>query len=33
MKSPFDIGAIIGPGGGGTDSVNDNNKDFRESGL
>lgn len=33
VKSPFDVGAIIGTGWGGMDSVNDNNNDYRESGL
>ena len=33
VKSPFDIGAIVGTGWGGMDSVNDNNNDYRESGL
>jgi len=33
VKSPFDIGAIIGTGWGGMDAVNDNNNDYRESGL
>lgn len=33
LKSPFDIGAIIGTGWGGVDSVNNNNNDYRESGL
>jgi 3-oxoacyl-[acyl-carrier-protein] synthase II len=33
LQSPFDIGAIIGTGWGGTDAVNDNNNDYRDSGL
>jgi len=33
LQSPFDIGAIIGTGWGGMDAVNDNNNDYRESGL
>lgn len=31
--SPFDIGVIIGTGWGGTDSVNMNNNDYRDSGV
>jgi 3-oxoacyl-[acyl-carrier-protein] synthase II len=30
---PFDIGVIIGTGWGGTDSIHDNNEDFRQTGL
>ena len=30
---PFDIGAIIGTGWGGVDSVNNNNNDFRDAGI
>ncbi len=33
LQSPFDIGAIIGTGWGGMDAVNDNNNDYRDSGL
>jgi 3-oxoacyl-[acyl-carrier-protein] synthase II len=33
LQSPFDIGAVIGTGWGGMDAVNDNNNDYRESGL
>ncbi|WMW81543.1 beta-ketoacyl-[acyl-carrier-protein] synthase family protein [Undibacterium cyanobacteriorum] len=33
VASPFDIGAIIGTGWGGMDSVNYNNNDYRESGM
>ena len=33
VQSPFDIGAIIGTGWGGMDSVNRNNNDYRDSGM
>lgn len=33
LDSPFEIGAIIGTGWGGMDSVNYNNNDYRESGM
>lgn len=29
----FDVGAIIGTGWGGVDAINDNNNDYRESGM